>query len=277
MTATALQIAQISDSHVGAPGKILMGRVDTGAFLAAAVAAVNRLDPPADLVVISGDLVEEARAEEYAHFAALIAPLKAPAYLMMGNHDRRETLRAAFPGHRYLPRDGFLHYALEDWPVRIVALDTLIPREGGGEASAEGLDWLDRTLAAAPAKPTIVAMHHPPFRTGIACRAGHGLRDADRFAAVIARHPQVERIVAGHLHRSIQCRVGGTVASTCPSPAHQIALDLRPEAPLGFTMEPPGYQLHTWFPGTGIVTHTVTIGRYDGPYPFREPEGELIS
>jgi 3',5'-cyclic AMP phosphodiesterase CpdA len=270
-------IVQLSDTHIRLPGKLAYRRVDTAKYLAAAVTHVNALDPQPDVVLMTGDLVDFALPGEYEHLAALIAPLKAPVFLVPGNHDDRDPMRQGFTAHAYLPRSGRLNYTIEDRPVRIVALDTLIPREGGGEVSAEGLDWLDRTLAAEPTKPTLVAMHHPPFRTGISFMDGHGLRDAEKFAAVIARHPQVERIVAGHLHRSIQCRVGGTVATTCPSPAHQIALDLNPGATLGFAMEPPGYQLHVWYEGTGLVTHTITIGTFDGPYPFREPKGELIS
>jgi 3',5'-cyclic AMP phosphodiesterase CpdA len=270
-------IAQITDTHIRIPGKLAYRRVDTAKYLAEAVAHVNQLDPAPDVIVMTGDLVDFALPAEYEHLAALIAPLRAPVYLLPGNHDDRDPMRQGFRKHTYLPRAGRLNYTIEDGPVRIVAVDTLIPREGGGEVSAEGLAWLDRTLAAAPKKPTVVAMHHPPFRTGISFMDGHGLRDADKFAAVIARHPQVERIIAGHLHRSIQCRVGGTVATTCPSPAHQIALDLHPGATLGFAMEPPGYQLHVWYEGTGLVTHTITIGRFPGPYPFREPKGELIS
>lgn len=270
-------IAQITDTHIRIPGKLAYRRVDTAKYLAAAVAHVNRFDPAPDLVVMTGDLVDFALPAEYEHLAALIAPLKAPVFLLPGNHDGREPIRQGFPTHRYLPREGFLNYVLEDWPVRLVAVDTLIPGEGGGEVCDERLAWLDRTLAAAPKRPTAVMMHHPPFRTGISFMDGHGLKNADKFAAVIARHPQVERIVAGHLHRSIQCRVGGTVATTCPSPAHQIALDLNHGAPLGFAMEPPGYQIHVWYEGTGLVTHTVAIGAFDGPYPFREPKGSLIS
>ena len=47
-------------------------------------------------------------------------------------------------------------------------------------------------------------------------------------------------------------------------------------APLAFAMEPPGYQLHVWTEGVGLVTHTAVIGSFDGPYPFREPRGKLI-
>jgi len=262
-----MQIAQITDTHVRTAGKLLLGRVDTAGFLAAAVAAVNRLDPPADLVVMTGDLVEQASAEEYAHFASIIAPLKAPVYLLPGNHDGRESLRRSFPAHRYLPREGFLQYALEDWPVRVVALDTHIPGQGGGELCSERLAWLERTLAVAPKRPTLVFMHHPPFATGMPFMDRYGLKDASGFAAIVAGNPQIERIAAGHLHRSMQCRFAGTVASVCPSSAHQIALDLDEKSPLRFVMEPPAFQLHRWTDGT-LVTNTMPIGDFAGPYPF---------
>jgi hypothetical protein len=98
----------------------------------------------------------------------------------------------------------------------------------------------------------------------------YGLDGIERMAEVVKRHPQVERIVCGHLHRPIQVRWCGTVVMTAPSTAHQIALDLGPERPLAFTLEPPAVLLHLWREGLGLVTHTSFVGDY-GPHPFREP------
>ena len=261
-------IAQISDPHIVLPGTLLYGRVDTAEFLERAVAELNRLDPPPDIVVITGDLVDKGDSAEYARLRSLLAALAMPVFVIPGNHDSREALRAGFGGDGYLPPDGFLQYVVEDYPVRLVALDTLIPGEGGGELCAERLAWLERTLAAAPDRPTAVMMHHPPFPTGIERMDRAGLRDSDAFAAVIRRHPQVERILCGHLHRAIERRFAGTVAGTAPSTAHQIRLDIRPGAPLRFMFEPPGYQLHLWCDG-GLVSHTASIGEWPGPYPLR--------
>jgi peptidoglycan/LPS O-acetylase OafA/YrhL len=87
---------------------------------------------------------------------------------MPGNHDARDALRASFPEHSYLRQwDPFVQYAIDDFPVRIVALDSLVPREGGGTLCADRLAWLDRTLSVRDAVPTVVALHHPPFTTGI--------------------------------------------------------------------------------------------------------------
>ena len=82
------------------------------------------------------------------------------------------------------------------------------------------------------------------------------------------------RLIAGHLHRGITVRFAGTVASTCPSPAHQVALDLDPQARDCFVMEPPAFQLHRW-DGNALVSHTAYVDPFDGPFPFRE-DGRLI-
>ena len=134
--------------------------------------------------------------------------------------------------------------------------------------------WLDDTLSAQPSRPTVVALHHPPFVTGIGHMDRLRLRDCEGLAQVISRHPQVERVLAGHLHRPITVRFGGTVASTCPSPAHQVALDLAENAADCYVMEPPGYQLH-WWNGQSLVSHTAFVGEFEGPYPFRTG-GQLI-
>ena len=270
-------LAQVTDMHVKAPGKLAYRKVDTAAHLARAVAALNALDPQPDLVALTGDLVDFGTAEEYAHLRAILAPLRTPYLLLPGNHDERGALRAAFPEHDYLGKDGFIQYATDLGPLRLIALDTVVPMRGHGELCAERLAWLERTLAAAHGRPTVVMMHHPPFMTGVGHMDKQGLLGGrEGFAAVIARHRQVERVICGHLHRPIQCRVAHTFASTCPAPCHQVALDLRPEAPSAFMLEPPGYQLHAWVEGTGLVTHTAVIGDFDGPYPFYDAAGRLI-
>jgi 3',5'-cyclic-AMP phosphodiesterase len=267
-------VAQLSDPHIVAPGASPrtpagFGPVDTAAFLARAVAEVNRLDPLPDVVLLTGDLVDKGEPIEYEHLRSLLAPLAMPVFVIPGNHDARAPLRAAFGDDGYLPADGFIQYAVEDYDLRLVALDTLVPGKHHGELCSDRLAWLDRTLAAAPERPTLVFMHHPPFATGIAYMDKYGLEGADGLAAVIARHNQVERILCGHLHRAIDRRFAGTVAGTAPSTAHQIDLNLLPEAPLRFKFEPPGYQLHVWREGSGLVTHTAVFGGWSVPEPER--------
>ena len=272
-------LCQISDLHIKAERKLAYGRVDTAGMLERCVAAILRLAPAPDAVLITGDLVDRGSDAEYELLAQLIAPLSTqghlPVYLIAGNHDERDALRRNFPAHSYLRQWApFVQYAIDSHALRIVALDTVIPGQGGGLVCAERLDWLDRTLSQAPEQATVILMHHPPFVTGIGHMDRVGLDNSDALEAVVRRHPQVERVLCGHLHRSIQARFGGTVASTCPSTAHQVALDLGQPSPDNFVMEPPGYQLHFWN-GKQLVTHTAVLGEFAGPYPFRTA-GKLI-
>jgi Icc protein len=264
-------IAQITDTHIRPEGVLAYGRVDTAPYLSRAVQHLLGLKPRPDVVLATGDLVDAGSIEEYRRLKALLAPLPMPVYLIPGNHDNRDSLTAVFEDHPYLPRGGaFVQYVVDDYPVRLVALDTLVPGQVGGLLCGERLGWLAARLGEARDRPTVIFMHHPPFVTGIGPMDRHGLANAGEFAAVIGRHPQVERVVCGHLHRPIQARVGGTLASTAPSTAHQVALDLADVHPLAFVMEPPACQLHVWRADTGLVTHTSYIGDFEGPYRFAD-------
>jgi 3',5'-cyclic-AMP phosphodiesterase len=128
-------------------------------------------------------------------------------------------------------------------------------------------------LAAVPDKPTIVGMHHPPFACGIAHLDRINLRNTPEFTEIIARHRQVQRIICGHHHRPIVTQVAHAIASISPSVAHQAEMSLNPNDSGAFVFEPPAYQLHRWTPNDGIVSHTVYVEDFPGPYPFvNDPE-----
>lgn len=256
-------IAQFSDCHIAAPGaRSIRGVTDASESLARCVRHINGLDPRPDAVVGTGDLVHDGTPAAYAELRALLAPLTMPVYLLPGNHDDRDNLRTAFPGHDYLPREGFLHYTVEDLPLRLVCLDTVIPGEVGGEICAERRAWLAERLAEAPDRPTVIFMHHPPFAIGIRGMDAMGCAGAAELGELVSRHSQVERVLAGHVHRPAQIRWHGTLAATAPSTAAQLRLDLRPDAGPTFLPEPAACLLHLWRPGAGLVSHLSYIGDY---------------
>ena len=274
-------VVQLSDPHIVASGKLFRCPVlgttpnaervsyefDTAQYLARAVAAVNALVPKPDVAVLTGDLVDHGEPDEYAQLRDLLAPLSMPVFVIPGNHDAREPLREAFRDAGYLPSSGYLQYTIEDYALRLVALDTLIPGKPGGALCAERLAWLDAALAAQPGRPSVILMHHPPFATGITYMDDCGLDNAAALAEIVERHSQVERILCGHLHRAIDRRFAGTVAGTAPSTAHQLRLNLVAGARISFIFEPPGYQLHVRQPDNGLVTHTAVLGEWPDPVP----------
>jgi 3',5'-cyclic-AMP phosphodiesterase len=258
-------LAQISDLHVTAAGTRLMERIDTAGYLTRAVAHLNGLSPAPDLVIITGDLVDQGSPAEYENLRAILAGLARPWAVMPGNHDDRDALRRAFADDDRLPREGeFLHYVVEELPLRLIALDTIVAGETGGDLCPARLDWLAARLEEAPERPTVIAMHHPPFVSGIVGMDAINCANSDALGSLVARHPQVERIICGHIHRPICLRWHGTVVTSAPSTAHQVALDLEPDSPVAWIMEPPACHLHYWQPESGLVTHLSYIGDY-GP------------
>lgn len=263
-------LAQVSDLHVCAPGRTLAGGVDTPAMARACVQALLARRPAPQALLLSGDLVDAGDPAEYGHLLQLLQPVPWPMYPVAGNHDERGALRAAFKarlGPHHAPMSDWLQYAADLGPLRLLVLDTVVPRQPHGALCERRLAWLADRLRE-DERPVLIAMHHPPFATGIAHMDAMGLREgADALEALVRRHPQVQAVLCGHVHRSIQTRFGGALASVCPSPAHQIALNLLGQGPDGFTLEPPGFQLHLWH-GTRLVSHTVPIGDHGGTHPF---------
>jgi len=267
-------IAQISDPHIKADGKLSYRQVDTANALRRAIGTLNQLVPRPDLLLISGDLVDFGRPDEYATLKQILAGLTLPVYLIPGNHDDPQHLRAAFPEHLYLfQHRDCLQWVVDDHVVRLVGLDSSVPGKPHGELSGESLRWLDATLAEKPEKPTLVMVHHHPFVSGIGHMDRQSLKQPDALAKVIGEHAQVERVLCGHLHRSIQARFANTLAISCPGVSHQVILDLAPDGPARFKLEPPSYLLHQWSASSGVITHQGFIEHYPGPFPFYDDNG----
>jgi 3',5'-cyclic AMP phosphodiesterase CpdA len=242
-------LAQLSDPHLGADW---LDR-DPVPALAAAVEAVEALRPEPDAVLVSGDLAEHGAEAEYAQARELLGRLRGPVYVLAGNHDDRAGVRKHFglAGAGGEP----IRYSVDLGPLRLVVLDTTRPGEDPGALDAERLDWLDAELTAAPAQPTLLAMHHPPLATGVPAWDAVGLPAADRGAlgAVLERHPQVRLVAAGHAHRAIAGGLAGRPVLAVPSVYVQARLNIG-SGRIELVDEPPAFALHALMDGD-LISH----------------------
>lgn len=252
-------IAQISDLHLRACGRPLHDVVDTEAAVAACVDHLLRLYPQPDVVVATGDLTDFARPEDYALLRDYLTRLPMPVYLIPGNHDDRAALTAAFADHPYLPQNTFIQYTVEDWPMRLIGLDTLIPGEIGGGLCGERLRWLAERLSEQPDRPTFLFMHHPPFATGIRFM-DTPFPGASDLEAVVRANPQVVQLVCGHIHRAIHHHWGGATAAVAPSVVYQMNLALTDGDGFFLVQQPPGLSLYSWAGDGAPVGYVSLIG-----------------
>ncbi len=250
-------VAQISDLHIRRRGHVLHHMPNTADYLRRTIDKLHRLRRRPDIVLATGDLTERGSPHEYRRLRTILGRLEIPHFLIPGNHDDRDALRRAFRDHRYLTTfASHASFAIEAWPLRIVALDSTDPGRPGGFLDDERLAWLDGELSAHPRRPTIVALHHPPFRTGIAALDAYGFVGADSLARIVRRHPQVARVIAGHVHTVLMQPWNGTIACTAPSTSPQFVIG---RSRLGIGVEAAGLLLHEWSFNADVHTYIVRI------------------
>lgn len=246
-------IAQLSDPHVGADW--IAPKPDV--LLASAVEALLRLEPEPDALIVSGDLVEGAQDREYERIKEALAPLGMPVHVLPGNHDDREGLHRHFgvPGEGGAP----VQYAAELGPLRLLVLDSTVPGHEHGELDAGRLEWLEAELSATPGRPALIAVHHPPLTTGAPAIDAIALRDEGRRAlgAVLERHPQVLKVIAGHVHRTVTGELGGRPVLAIPSTYAELRLDFR-SSELATEDAGRGFAVHA-VAGGELVSHVVNL------------------
>lgn len=255
-------IAQITDLHLLEQGRLAYDVVDPMVNARVTIQSIASLAMRPDMLVLTGDLADQGKAEAYDWLDRELAQIDIPAYVIPGNHDLRVPMRQAFGHHGYLPEDGFLQYVVEAGPVRLIALDTVIEHETGGRLCAARCRWLAARLAEDRRTPTVIMMHHQPFLTG-----SHfdtiGIEGRDALETVVAGAPNIDRVICGHMHRDVAVGWANTIVSVCPSTAFQFDLDQADPTTFRVRAEPPGYQLHHWRAETGLVTSTGAVGEFD--------------
>ncbi|WP_043538609.1 metallophosphoesterase [Salinarimonas rosea] len=267
-------VAHISDLHVPASGEPVPGAVDVNAALHKAFTALQALSPRPDLVIVSGDVADAGRARAYRRAAEMLKSMRRSVVAVPGNHDD-PTAFAAFlrliGGESRLPAPDLC--SVRDFTaLRVVGLASNLPYTSAGGLDDAQLDWLDATLTDAPARPTLIAVHHPPFRCGIGFMDRIRLVEgAARLECIVAAHPQVLAVLCGHHHRAMETLFGGRPCYVAPSLAYGVSLDMRPGGDGGLAPEPAAYRL-LHYDGRRLVSHLAFVESAGAARPFRLAE-----
>lgn len=265
----SLLVAQISDLHVVPSGRLAFGAADTGRALSRLIASLSDLNPPLDAIIITGDLADNGERESYEILSKALDSLNRPVLIVPGNHDDRALIEEILSGHILKgPNRGPGLSSMADLEgYRLILMDSVFEGSHSGGLAPEALDWLEEALAPCQARPALVAIHHPPFPSGL------GLIDepfvgSGRLAGIMSRFPGVI-LCCGHLHLPMATWWKGGQAVVCPS-VISMELELGPAGGGAFSLGPPAYLLHHLTPN-GVNTHfRQPQGRYPkgGPYLF---------
>ncbi|MDL2271887.1 phosphodiesterase [Desulfovibrio sp. OttesenSCG-928-I05] len=268
-----MRIVQLSDLHVKSGRAYAFNAADSSSVLEETVSHLAAMDPAPDCIVISGDIAEHGEQDAYDFARRTLERLRIPVYVIPGNHDNRERLRDTL--RAFCPADPavapYVCYTVDAFPLRLVMVDSSHPGSHSGHLHAPVARWLEKTLAANTCMPTLVFMHHPPFRSALGVM-DEPFQGADELGAILAANPQA-RLCCGHMHRGIATTWRGVTGVVCPPLVLPIVLDLSPGGGDLFTLGPPSYLLHHYFDGQ-INAHFCQLPgtwEYAGPYSFSNP------
>ncbi|QTF09938.1 phosphodiesterase [Brenneria izadpanahii] len=262
-------LAQISDLHFRSEGRKLYEFIDINSQNAEVINKLNALTERPDAVVISGDIVNCGYPQEYQVARNILQMLDYPMYVIPGNHDDKHNfLNAMRPLCPLLGDDAEnMRYAVDDFPVRLLFIDTSLAGQSKGWLTPSTLEWLGQQLSDHPTRESAVFMHHPPLPLGsaqmdpIACENGYEL------LGLIERFSQLTRVFCGHNHRLIATQYRQALIATVPGTVHQVPYSYIDDAPY-YNLEPASVVMHRYVPVTGLVSYCQSLAPFAGPYRY---------
>lgn len=245
-------IAQISDTHIALDTPDAAQRMRD---LERVIADLNALDPVPNAIVHSGDVVHNGAPQEYARALAILAKAQPPVYVLAGNKDNRANLRKPFSPWGYpAPDCDFIAYAIDRFPVRLIALDTLSPGSNKGDFCPARVRHMSDLIAAETTKPVAVFTHHPPFEVMVGPQSLYfqTVHAMDELRRALQHSARVIGVFSGHVHRAAAGHVGSIPATVMQCVATTLRKGEYPAA----MQARPVYGLHRFDPAWGFATET---------------------
>jgi Icc protein len=226
-----LTVLQITDTHLHATKNSKMRGVrtyDTYAAVLRAALAEPRRRP--DVIVATGDLVQDESREGYEHFRESLETLGIPILVTSGNHDDPAMMAEVLDSQ---PFNVDRNLRFDSWSL--IAVSTHLMGEDAGGLGERRLARLERTIAEHIDQHVLVCLHHHPIPMGSRWLDAVALRDADSFLQMIDRCENVRGVTCGHVHQASARDRNGVTYFSAPSTCSQFlpgsdffALDHRP-------------------------------------------------
>ena len=209
----SVRVLQITATHLFAEKDETLLGVNTWASYHAVLQAIHASARDVDLVVATGDLAQDHSSAAYQHFADGIASFAAPCVWLPGNHAFQPSMYSTLQEAGISPAKRVL--IGERW--QILLLDSQVFGVPHGELSDFQLEWLEKRLAEASERYTLLLLHHHPLPSGCSWLDQHSLRNAGALDGVLARYPRVKHLLCGHIHQELDVDWNGRRIMATPS------------------------------------------------------------
>lgn len=261
-----LRVAQLSDTHFLDDEDEAEGgfAYDTAEGFEAVRQHLEQtqLTAPLDLVVVTGDIADHGKQQQYRRAAGFFEQLELPVNVCPGNHDQdlAFTTGMARPtiGTSRVMELGSWCFVFVDSNAGVMDTDVTGRRidpadyddrlHRNGALGASEASWVRDVCATTDAEHVFIWLHHPP-------EPPVGLTRDDAYAAewrsLAGELPAVRGFGGGHTHIPDRYDFAGRPVFVCPSLKNNFDLQAK-------TLLPPGYRTFE-FADDGTVTSEVHL------------------
>ncbi len=220
-----LKFVQLTDTHFSASGLEYANRgvVKSKSVLEKTVDDINSI-ANVDFVVFTGDNIDQADDEDLKAFLKIANRLKAPYYVVIGNHEvfrsqhfdkkdymkvvRRYSKNCRPSGANYVfTKKGFVFLVVD-------GAKEIIPGPAG-YYKKDTLRWLNKKLTHYKHENVIIFQHFPieaPYYNRT-----HSTYNAEEYKDVINKHKNIIAIFSGHYHANAEKLVNGVYHVSTPA------------------------------------------------------------
>lgn len=232
LSSDPVRILHITDPHLFANAESSLRGTVTYETLTAVLDHYRYSTWEADLILMTGDVVQDDTADAYERFKELLSPLGLPVVCVPGNHDVRPMMESALSVAPFSYCDTM---DAGDW--LLIGIDSCIDDDAGGFIRDSEMQRLADILHQTSASHVAVCLHHPPLPMQSKWLDEVGLRNGAEFLDLIAASGNVRLTLFGHVHQTFSAMYEGTQIIGTPSTCRQFmpgsdefALDDKPPA-----------------------------------------------
>lgn len=215
------RVLQITDPHLFKdPQGDLLG-INTQASFMQVLREIQQSQFEYDLILATGDLVQDSSREGYERFCHMVEPLAKPVFWIPGNHDFQPIMFECLCQGNV---DARKHLLLGDsW--QILLLDSQIAGVPHGGLGRYQIDWLQTKLKENPERFSLIVLHHHILSTQSRWLDQHNLRNLQDLEMTIAPFLNVKGILYGHIHQQVDAQWNGYQVMATPSTCVQFKPD----------------------------------------------------
>ena len=216
MPTDPVRVLHVTDPHLFADSDSSLRGAVTHTTLADVLGHYQASGWHANLVAMTGDVVQDDSKAAYQRFLDLLSPLGLPVYCVPGNHDVRGVMREMLATPPFFYCDS---KEIGDW--LIVGIDSCIDDDAGGQVAQAEMGRLAGILSTTAAKHVAVCLHHPPLPMGSKWLDQVGLENGDELLQNLALSDKVRIVMFGHVHQEFFAEIGGIKIIGTPSTCRQ--------------------------------------------------------